>query len=246
MYLRRRPASKPDLVLSGGSVQTIYEMSGSSDGSRPLPVDAGGYVEITPTCNPAPSDTINVIQNNNRFTANIAVTGTNWHPNPILLKSVLNVVSPASASIYWADTQTLMFQGTVTGGMGLPTLYPPESEDYPIEFAMGAGGSGLISPLLDASGHPVGGGGAGLTMSPAVLIAVWYDETVPQKTYPNPIFGGSTLPPPQGQGATYVGASQATVFTTIAGTDQGLQFALPVSFWNFSYSAMTLPLTINF
>jgi hypothetical protein len=71
-------------------VQTFYEMSGSSDGTS-LPVDAGGYVEITPTCNPAPSDTMNVTQGNNRFMANIAVTGTNWNPNPILLKLALNL-----------------------------------------------------------------------------------------------------------------------------------------------------------
>jgi len=188
---------------------------------------------------------MNVIQDKNRFTANIAVTGTNWNPNPILLKSVLNVVSPAVAAIEWVpgSSQVLRFEGNIAGAMGVPTLYPPESEDYPIEFTCGAGGSGLIQPVLDASGNPVGGAD-GLTMSPAVLVAVWNGPSDPKSTYPSCNFGGAPIFDTHGNVTNYEGAYQAQVSTITAGTDQKLQFALLVSFWNFSYSAMsstTLP-----
>jgi hypothetical protein len=78
-------------AVRAGSVVTFYEMTGTSasDGTptTPLPVDAGGYVEISASALPAPKG---LKQGMNRFAANIAVTGTDW--NPISLGLVLNVV----------------------------------------------------------------------------------------------------------------------------------------------------------
>lgn len=227
IYLRRRPASKPDLVLSGGAggVQTFYEMSGSSDGTS-LPVDAGGYVEITPTCNPAPSDTMNVTQGNNRFMANIAVTGTNWNPNPILLKLVLNVVGSPHCTLEWAaskeqlgETNNLYWTGVL-----FPLLYPPEDEDYPIEFTCGAGGSGLISPMLDGNGHPVAGGNV-LTMSPPVIVSYWSNHNDAANGIPAGIPG------------SFSGYATVTQFAPTTETD--VYFSLVQTFFNSSYSSMS-------
>ncbi len=78
--------------IRAGSVVTFYEMTGTSaSGGTPvsLPVDTGGYVEISASALTV-HGAAQLQQGSNRFAANIAVTGTDW--DPISIGLVLNVV----------------------------------------------------------------------------------------------------------------------------------------------------------
>jgi len=174
--------------IRAGSVVTLFEMTGmaASDGAptTPLLVDAGGYVEISASANPAPPG-VHQGDPGNRFVANIAVTGiavtgTNWNPNSLGL--VLNVVDdelilnlqfgeliadppnranwrPFPAAAFQAGESQTQIAWFPTNP---PSLYPPSPDDYPIEFVAGnsAGGSGVLVPDQ-------------LFLYPPGLVAVW-------------------------------------------------------------------------
>jgi hypothetical protein len=157
----------------------------TSDGPPTIPlfVDAGGYVEISASAYPAPPG---VTQGNNRFVANIAVTGiavtgTNW--NPISLSLVLNVVDdgpslignlqfgyfdPTDPQNYtnWKPLPNASFQAGQSFGTQIawfptnsPTLYPMSPEDYfpPIYFVAGPDAGAVLTP----HGYVPGGGSGG-------------------------------------------------------------------------------------
>jgi hypothetical protein len=176
--------------VRAGSVVTFYEMTGTSaSGGTPvsLPVDTGGYVEISASALPV-REAAQLQQGFNRFAANIAVQGTDW--DPISLGLVLNVVDdglmlnlqfgewrnplgPYNFQNFRADPGQSIIEAGPEGSSLIgwypsnpPKLYPPNQADYPIYFVAGppAGGPPNGSPILVAGQ---------LYMSPPDLVASW-------------------------------------------------------------------------
>jgi hypothetical protein len=139
-------------------VVTFYEMTGTSasDGTptTPLLVNAGGYVEISASALPWPKKGPWPTQGNNRFVANIVVTGiagtgTNWNPISLVLNVVdgelsgnLNFGELSGGT--WIVLSSPSFQAGQSYPMAIkwstsntPSLWPPSQDDYPIYFGVG-------------------------------------------------------------------------------------------------------------
>jgi hypothetical protein len=116
----------PEITLPG----YIWVVNDQSDGSVAVDVDPYGYLEISVAPNIVTD--VPITNANNRFTANVAVTGSSAG-----VDLVLNVVQ-ASGSI------SLDNEGFAPGESGetltwsvLADLWPTDPSDYPINFVLG-------------------------------------------------------------------------------------------------------------
>jgi hypothetical protein len=152
----------PELTLPG----YIWVVNDQSDGSVAIDVEPNGYLEISVAPNIVTD--LPITNANNRFTANIAVTGSSAG-----VDLVLNVVHIASASI------KLDNDGFAPGESGetltwsvVADVWPTDPSDYPINFVLG---------------NPVAGGvvQGQLEMNPELLVIT--------KSAPPPIAPGSGI-----------------------------------------------------
>ncbi len=206
MVLRRQSPSKPSTIRVGSGLQTgiTYVVSGQSDGSAPgLTIEKGGYLEISVQAQPVGStgtdgQPFNMMDPNNRFTANVLVTGKytgatdSW--NPIILSSVLYVVqiddgpnifgfTGPGVAVYPAQGEpaTTYEVGFVAGStqltiewQGNARLWPSDDDVYPIEHVLGP-----VAGSISYDGF--------LYMLPSNLVVTWL--TPPTGT----VSGGSLL-----------------------------------------------------
>jgi hypothetical protein len=225
----------------------------TSDGTPTIPlfVDAGGYVEISASAYPAPPG---VTQGNNRFVAQIAVTGTNLNSTSFDL--ILNVVSddinlwnlqfgelggdPPTWQILQgaASFQAGQSLGTEISwfASNIPSLYPPNQADYPIYFVAGPD-AGAGPPLYGPGGGSGGPGGSGilvpgqLFMSPPSLVAWW---TGPAGSDPGPT----------GHDAGVLLKAYSTVFAyPFAPSVEDGSFSVLQSLYNFNLTSQSSDVT---
>lgn len=197
MYLRRQSPSKPPMIRTEIGLQKgiTYVVSGQwieGISTTPLTIEAGGYFEISAQARPAligtdgqafsmgdPNTT--GFDPNNRFTADVVVTGTYADPAQtwprITLGLVLNVIQMSQPSAQWLierppgsllppSTATFLAGETsayLLNWAGSASLWPYEPDDYyqPIEHVLGPVAGNIITPDLL------------LSMSPSPRVVVW-------------------------------------------------------------------------
>lgn len=229
--LLRRQAPGGTAIISverGLPTSTTYVISGTAGAGEWLTVEADGYFEIQVQGNPAPSS---VAQGDNRFTADVVVTGMYTDPaedwgQQIHLGLVLNVVQIDFTQTQYVLPTDTVIQATATNfsfGPGQPTiglqwnatakLWPPEPEDYmpPIQHVLGTPGAETLGPV-STDGF--------MYMTPPGLVVISQQP--------------SNLP-------NIVGEGQVGAFWWASSTSG--QFTLPQSFFNGSITGPSNPLS---
>jgi hypothetical protein len=243
------------MIRTGSGLQKniTYVVSGQwieGISTTPLTIEAGGYVEILVQAQPALKGTdgqafsmgnpsTNEFDPNNRFTADVLITGTYTDPaetwNPITLRLVLNVVEISGAGASWIlepPSETRIPTATFLAGQTTPyllywegtaSLWPYEPDDYysPIEHVLGPVAGNIISP------------DEFLSMSPSPLVVVW--------SSPPPMILVGTQPTPTGEVEVYLAAFNATSQVTAAwysgNTNGSREFTLMQTFFNGSINS---------
>jgi hypothetical protein len=136
----RKPAIRP-----GFGPNWVYVMTGQSDGTKPLLVEAQGMLEIDVTCT-APQQ---VGPSANHFVAEILVNGTTWNQTSIPL--VLNVLAGDSCVLLAGENNSVeLIAGEAAAGFTwgfqfMPGFSPPLDEDYPVTVVLNPG-QGDVAP----------------------------------------------------------------------------------------------------